>query len=56
MCSHFDFVIAKADKGGATVIMDVEGCISKANKKLKDGNFYKKLNEDTSRKQDHRKF
>ena len=47
MCSHFDFVIAKADKGGATVIMDVEGCISKA---------YKKLNEDTSRKQDHRKF
>ena len=37
-----DIVTTKADKGGATVIMDIEEHISKANQQLKDKNFYKK--------------
>ena len=37
-----DIVITKADKGGATAIMDIEEYISKANQQLKDKNFYKK--------------
>ena len=45
-----DIVITKADKGGATVIMDVDEYISKANRLLTDGNFYRKLNEDPTRK------
>ena len=30
--------------------MDVQECVSKANQQLKDENFYKKLNEDPTRK------
>ena len=42
--------IIKAGKGGATVIMNVEEYISKANQQIKEYNFYKKLNEDPTRK------
>ena len=37
-----DLVFTKADKGGATVILDVEEYIEKANKWLKDENYTKK--------------
>ena len=36
-----DLVFTKADKRGASVILDVEG-YKKINKELKDGNYYKK--------------
>ena len=42
--------IIKAGKGGATVIMNVEEYISKANQQFKEDNFYKKLNEEPTRK------
>ena len=45
-----DIVITKADEGGATVIMGVEEYIRKSNQQLKDEKFYKKLNEDPTRK------
>ena len=45
-----DIAIIKAGKGGATVIMSVEEYISKANQQLKEDNFYKKLNEEPTRK------
>ena len=45
-----DIAIIKAGKGGATVIMNVEEYISKANQQLKEDNFYKKLNEEPTRK------
>ena len=37
-----DLVFTKADKRGATVILDIEDYIENANKKLKDGIYYKK--------------
>ena len=37
-----DIVVTKADKGGATVIMDAGECINKLNQQLKDENFHKK--------------
>ena len=39
-----DLVITKADKGGATVILDVKDYIAKANEQLQDDDFYQKLN------------
>ena len=45
-----DIAIIKAGKGGATVIMNVEEYISKANQQFKEDNFYKKLNEEPTRK------
>ena len=45
-----DIAIIKAGKGGATVIMNVEEYISKANQQIKEYNFYKKLNEEPTRK------
>ena len=36
-----DLVLTKADKGGATVILDVKDYIAKANEQLQD--FYQKL-------------
>ena len=41
-----DIVISKADKGGATVIMDVDDYINEAKRQLEDGNFYRMLNSD----------
>ena len=41
-----DIIICKADKGGATVIIDVNDYISEANRQLEDGNFYRNLNSD----------
>ena len=34
------FSLTKTDKGGATVILDVKDYIEKANKELKEGNYY----------------
>ena len=33
--------------------VDIDEYISKANKQLTEGNLYKKLNEDSTRKQQH---
>ena len=41
-----DLVFTKADKGGATVILDVEDYIERANKELKDDNYYRKISHD----------
>ena len=38
-----DLVFTKADKVGATEIVDVEDYIEKAYKELKDGNYYTRL-------------
>ena len=38
--------MTNADKGGATVILDVEDYIEKANKVLKDENYYKRISHD----------
>ena len=38
-----DIIICKADKGGATVVVDVQDYIKEANKQLDDENFYMKL-------------
>lgn len=38
-----DILICKADKGGATVIMDVDNYIVEANRQLSDEKFYRKL-------------
>ena len=38
-----DLVFTKADKGGAIVILEVGDYIEKADKELKDENYYKKL-------------
>ena len=43
-------VITKADKGGATVILDVKDYIAKANEQLQDNSFYQKLNVDPTTK------
>ena len=45
-----DIIITKADKGGATVVLDVNDYISKANKLLDDNNSYEKLKEDPTMK------
>ena len=45
-----DPVITKADKGGATVILDVKDYIAKANEQLQDNSFYQKLNVDPTAK------
>ena len=39
-----DIIITKADKGGATVIIDVEDYIREANSQLENTEFYEKLN------------
>ena len=39
-----DIIITKADKGGATVIMNVEVYIREANSQLENTEFYQKLN------------
>ena len=39
-----DLVLTKADKGGATVILDVKDYTVKANEQLQDNSFYQKLN------------
>ena len=41
-----DIIICKADKGGATVILDVKDYIEEANRQLEDRNFYRKLDSD----------
>ena len=43
-----DILICKADKGGATVIIDVESYIMEANRQLGDENYYRKLHTDPS--------
>ena len=45
-----DLVITKADKDVATVILDVEEYIAKANEQLQDNSFYEKLNVDPTAK------
>ena len=49
-----DLVFTKADKGEATVILDVEDQIEKANKQLKDENYYKRISHDLTH--DHMKI
>ena len=44
-----DIIICKADKGGATVIIDVDDYIGEANKQLNDENFYRKLTSDPTK-------
>ena len=41
-----DIIICRADKGGATVIIDVEDYIVEANRQLDDADFYRKLDSD----------
>ena len=44
--SNLDNIIIKpADKGGATVVMDIENYILEANRQLSDQNYYKKLKQ-----------
>ena len=45
-----NLVITKADKGRATVILDVKHYIAKANEQLQDNPFYQKLNVDPTAK------
>ena len=45
-----DLVITKADKGGATVILEVKDYIARANEQLQDNSFYQKLNVDPTAK------
>ena len=45
-----DLVITKADKGGATVILNVKDYIAKDNKQVQDNSFYQKLNVDPTAK------
>ena len=42
-----DLVSTKADKGGTTVISDVENYVEEPNKEWKNENYDKKLNYDT---------
>ena len=48
-----DLVFTKADKGGVTVMVDVENYIEKANKELNNEHYYKKPNHDPT--QEHTK-
>ena len=41
-----DLVFTLAGKGGATVILHVKDYIEKANKELKDENYYKRISHD----------
>ena len=41
-----DLVCTKEDKGGAIVILHVQNCTEKANKKLSNNNYYKKISHD----------
>ena len=41
-----NLVITKADRGGATVILDVKDYIARANEQPQDNSFYQKLNVD----------
>ena len=45
-----DLIITKADKGRATVILDVKDYIAKANEQLQDNSFYQKFNVDPNAK------
>ena len=49
-----DLVFPKADKGRATVIVDVKNYIKKANKILSNENYYKKLSQNLT--QEHTKI
>ena len=49
-----DLVFSKADKGRATVILDVGDYIEKANKELKYENYYKKISHDPTH--EHKKI
>ena len=46
LSSRDDIIITKADKGGATVIMDVKDYVDEANRQLQDTQYYRKLNYD----------
>ena len=39
-------IITKADKGGALIIIDVDGYIREANRQLNNTDFYKKISKD----------
>ena len=39
-----DLVLTTADKGGDTIILDVQNYVKKAKKELNNENYYKKLN------------
>jgi hypothetical protein len=43
--SNKNIIIKSADKGGATVIMDIENYIFEANRQLNDSNYYKILDK-----------
>ena len=49
-----DLVFSKADKGRATVIVDVKNYIKKANQILSNENYYKKLSQNLT--QEHTKI
>ena len=49
LMSRTDIIICKADKGGATVIMDVNDYIDEANRQLTDDKFYRKLDVDPTK-------
>ena len=49
--SRDDIIIAKADKGGATVITDVNDHVDEANTQLQDTQYYRELNYDPA--EDH---
>ena len=49
-----DLVFTKADKGRATVTLYVEDYMEKANKELKDENYYKRISYDP--RQEHMKI
>ena len=51
LSSRDDIIITKADKGGATVIMDVNYYVDEANRQLQDTQYYRKLNYDPT--EDH---
>ena len=51
LSSRDDIIITKADKGGATVIMDVNDYVDEANRQPQDTQYYRKLNYDPT--EDH---
>ena len=51
LSSRDDIIITKADKGGATVTMDVNDYVDEANRQLQDTQYYRKLNYDPT--EDH---
>ena len=44
LSSRDDIIITKADKGGATVILDVKDYVDEANRQLQDTQYYRQLN------------